>query len=389
MSFRLSPRVVPLILSVAALGYVSGCDVVENDAGCRLSPQLRLESLDRGRYTGLELVETAQSTVAIWSRPDGTFARRLAPSGAPTAAAQRVGATCDGGLAAAASGDSILLTCLTGPQPEQGKSGQLLALRLDRDLEVLERAALRPLEGAAAGVDVEALNNGWVLVWNDGGVGGARIWRGELNAALDFVAPPTMVSSGRVHSGAPHLLVHGEEALVTWTETWTQAGVTRGQVVVHNGRQLPRQAAETRFEFPLPSLGQDEDGLFVAFRDIRPPYRKSGLYLQRLDARLRPVGEAKRAGRANGRGRPCLRSCAGNLFGASPRTWSRDYIIGVNLFDGQFEQRIRERQVYEFGHRFNDVATACSGDDLLLLVAEERTLTHQQARLATVTLRCD
>ncbi len=135
-----------------------------------------------------------------------------------------------------------------------------------------------------------------------------------------------------------------------------------------------------------PDFGGAE--FFVGFRDIRPPFRKSGLYLQRLGQRLRTVGEARRAGRANGRGRPCLQSCAGNLFGASPRTWSRDFIIGVNLFDPQFQQRIRERQVYEFGHRFNDVVTACTGEGLVLLVAEERTMETPHPRLATVTLRC-
>ncbi len=367
---------------------VSGCDSRGDGTMCELSSQQRLENLERGRYSGLALLQTQSGLFALWSRPDGTYVRALDPNGVPSAPRRRIGSTCEGGLDAAMSDGGVALACMIAPQPAQAKPGGLFVLSLSHEMQIIRRIRVADVGLHANGVTIDHHADGWIVAWNDGHVGGPRVWRADLGAELQANAEPQMLSSPRVSAGMPHLYVDAGRALISWAETWQRRGGVGGHVVVDDGQQLPQEVAETRFAFPTPSVSRDQGGLFVGFRDIRPPFRKSGLYLQRLGQRLRTVGEARRAGRANGRGRPCLQSCAGNLFGASPRTWSRDFIIGVNLFDPQFQQRIRERQVYEFGHRFNDVVTACTGEGLVLLVAEERTMETPHPRLATVTLRC-
>jgi hypothetical protein len=140
---------------------------------------------------------------------------------------------------------------------------------------------------------------------------------------------------------------------------------------------------------PSPDLVGSEAGLWLAFRDHRKAARKTGLYLSRLAGDGRRMAPAVRVGRADGVGRPMLQRCLGGLVAATPRTFAGDYFVGVVQIDEALEHLSPEQQFYEDSHEFAQVAGACLGPEMLLLIAERGRLGVARATLHSVTFTCD
>jgi len=365
--------------------FSAGCDNNLTSPTCHSTPQRVVEEISSGRYRGVTLAREAETLYALWSRPEGSFIRALSNSGDPAGAVIRWGPSCPGGMDAL-DGSPLVVACATSGSSAQAKAGRLLVFRLNHGERESRSYAVATLDGHGEGVSIAQYQSSYVVAWHTASEGRGEAWRSVLTPDLQTATPPVRLSSARVSAGPPEVFAHNGDLFVTWAESWLRSGRNAGHVVVQRNEEMPQTVANTRFGFPRPQLLNDSEGLIVAFRDQRRPYPQAGLYLGRINNQLRPLGDPRRSGRADGRGSPSIQRCGETLFTASPRTWAEDHIIGIGLLTPEFRPITPERQVYEDEHRFNDVTAICEGDDLLVLAAEEWTVEHPTARLITVKI---
>jgi hypothetical protein len=211
-----------------------------------------------------------------------------------------------------------------------------------------------------------------VLAWQDAAVDGARLW-----ILRDLESAPARVSEPGWHAAAPSLALRGTRLFAGWSEVRELGKREEGRV-----RLLDLAAAHASIASvvtsqdgaPSPDLAGSGEDLWLAFRDRRSAGRKTGLYLVRLDPEGKPLDKPVRAARADGVGRPVLRSCLGGLLAATPRTFAGDYFVGVVRADATLRALSGEQQFYEDSHEFAQVASACLGERALLLIAERGKL---------------
>ncbi|HJK95301.1 MAG TPA: hypothetical protein RMH26_31485, partial [Polyangiaceae bacterium LLY-WYZ-15_(1-7)] len=348
-------------------------------------------------YDDVRLVAEGAGWRALWSAPDGLFARPIDGAGAPTGPTRRLGARCDGGLDAAALGaGALLVACARRGDATKGRPGALVLLRFEEGVTTWRRR-FDPVGRDARGVAMAVRGDRVGLAWHDGVPGSWQLWFVEValgsapeDAGAEAEDAPRPLSSSGVSAGAPRVWVDGERALWTWAETWLEAGYPHGQVLVWSGRGLPQRVAEVDFEAPAPDLARDGRSLVVFFRDHRRPWRRPQLYARRVDDGLRPMAPAERVGRANHRRGAVAFPCAGGLAAVIPRTWDEDVLVGLQVLDGQLEGRIREQQIYEWAARFPVADGACVGDGAILaLVGAEGRPEATRAPLHAMALRCE
>ena len=367
---------------------LSGCDTSSTLPVCDAVSRQVVERISSGRFRGLSLAREGDDLYALWSRPEGSFLRPLAPNGAPRGRALRWGPACPGGMDAL-SGSPLVVACATAGAPNQAKPGRLLLFQLRGGERQGAGLTVTSLEGFGEGVQLARADERIIIAWHDSSQGGAEAWRSETDSDLRQVSAPEQISSPRVSAGPPHIYIDGDVPLLIWAETWLRNGRNVGQIVLQRGDDVPQRVSEASFGFPRPQVTRDRAGLVVGFRDVQRPLRQAGLYLQRLDERLRPVGLPRRTGRADGRGAPILRTCGDTLFTAAPRSRTDAMSIGIGGFNQDLQRVVAQSQVYEAERRFNDVAALCLDGRLLLLAAEEWTAEHPTARLITLRLSCD
>jgi hypothetical protein len=74
---------------------------------------------------------------------------------------------------------------------------------------------------------------------------------------------------------------------------------------------------------------------------------------------------------------------------ATPRTFAGDYFVGVVHVDRALSQPSLEQQFYEDSHEFGQVASACLGSRMLLLISERGRPGGGRAALRSVGFTCN
>ncbi|NOY90224.1 MAG: hypothetical protein GXP55_03365 [Deltaproteobacteria bacterium] len=316
------------------------------------------------------------------SSAEGAFLHRLGSPAAPT----RLGPECDAGSVLASAGARLFFACMRRGDPARARPGRLLLLELDAGGAVLSRRLLAELGPDPGGVDLVVTAAGPVVAYRDSLGPDARAF--VLRA--DDELPPLLLSNPRARAGDPRLALRGDGFLVTWAETFNVANATAGQVWVTDEQLVPRRAFEIAYATPSPSLLPLEDGVALAFRDHRRPYRRPGLYLARLSDSLEPITEPRRIGRANALGRPELvEDPEGGVFALTPHRWDKhEVLIGVHALGRDLNRLAPEQQDYEYAARIERARGLVQHGTLTLLATERRQFGGPMARARTLTLRC-
>lgn len=321
---------------------------------------------------------------AVASSAEGL--RRFRP-GAP---AERLGPACDGGLAVHEGPRHTWLACLTRPYAAKDEPGVLTLRTLAGPHAPPRRHTFAAGSADSAGVALaDHPDGGLALAWH----GAGRVFAGRLAVTEEGDAgelEAALVSAPSARAGVPRLLRDGARTVLTYGETWRDAAGAGGRVVVVDlagGR--PREVAELRGDVPpAPDLARDARGLVVVYREQRPG-RNTALYAQRLRDDLRPHGPSRRVARADEDGRPSALACAGSLVTVTPRRWGQARIIAARVLDASLRDRLPERQLYEWGARFDAVTARCRQDAVSLLVSERSLPGAAPATLQQLVLRCE
>jgi hypothetical protein len=352
---------------------------------CHFGSEHAIFDSHTGTFDDVVLVSTRSGPLALFSDGAGLYARALDSRGLPRARVQRIADGCRGGVAAAVSGERVLLAC-SRPAADGGEAGAVTLYAFDGAWQ--SRATLRPVGPNSRGVALVASGDGAAVAWSDAAMGGARVWY----AAREH-EPPCQLSEAAWYGSSPGLVKVGSRLLAVWAESHELDRAYDSRVRMADlsaaGALHATTVATGRDAAPSPELVGSDSGFWLAFRDHRKAARKTGLYLSRLASDGRRMGPAVRVGRADGVGRPVLQRCLGGLVAATPRTFAGDYFVGVVHVDSALERLSAEQQFYEDSHEFAQVAAACQSSDVLLLIAERGRLGAGRATLHSATFTCD
>jgi hypothetical protein len=352
---------------------------------CELGREQAVVRVAAKDFDAIELAQTEQGPLALWSEPGGTFARPLHEDGRPRGGVVRVGPRCEGGLAATGDGAELELACLRhGTDQKPGDNGGLLVQRLSRELRVTRRAVLGAAGPLSEGVSLARSDRGFEVAWHDASPDVHRVWwasTGEAASARAISAPGRMAF-------APSILARGESTVVAWAENWVERERLRSRIAFHDSRAATRGLLRIAHPTAAPRLLSSDQGLVLAYRDRPRETDKAGLYVARLGSDGEPLERPVRVGRADGVGRPALCACMGGIVLATPRTYGGDYFVGINWLSPELQRLRGEQQFYEDSHAFTQVAAQCLGSHALLLVAEFPQLQRETTTLRAVPYRC-
>lgn len=368
------------------LGCASACD--GNGRRCRFSSDHAVYQSSSAELDDVELIRRGANVLALFSDASGLWARELDSHGLPRARARRLGERCDAGFAAAAarSGDASWLACGRRARTSD-EQGAVTLYELRETLD--ERARFTPVGPQSHGVGVAQHGGAVNVSWQDAAVGGARIWY-----ASTLRREPVVISDPDWFASAPGPFSTPARLLSLYAESHErdQRFDSRLRLLsapdAHNAGAA-QTVGQAHDGTPSPDLVLDEQGMWMMFRDRRKGRRKTGLYLSRLSPQGRQLGAAVRVGRADGVGRPRLCACLDGLVAATPRTFAGDYFVGVVHVDRALKRPSLEQQFYEDSHEFAQVAAACLGSRMLLLIAERGRIGGGRAALRSVGFTCN
>ena len=362
----------------------SACDA--RGRSCRFGSDHAVYQSASAELDAVELVPRGAGVLALFSDASGLYGRELDAHGLPRARAARLGERCDAGLAAAVSGEALWLACARRAQPSD-EEGAVSLYQLGIALE--ERARFSPVGPHSRGVSLAHHAGAVSVAWQDAAVGGARIWYASTARRA-----PVLLSDPGWFGSAPGLFSADKRVLALYAESQERNRSFDSRVRLlagpeSAGASTAQTVGQAHDGSPSPDLVAAQDGLWLAFRDRRKGRRKTGLYLSRLTPQGRQVGAAVRVGRADGVGRPRLCACLGGLVAATPRTFAGDYFVGVVHVDRALSQPSLEQQFYEDSHEFAQVASACLGSRMLLLISERGRPGGGRAALRSVGFTCN
>jgi hypothetical protein len=375
---------VTLALGSCLVGLLAASSCDASAPACKFGREYPLYQSEGQSFHDLRTVSVAGDVIALFSDGRGVHAQRLAPDGAPRAAAQRLFERCDGGLDAEGGSAELKLACLRRAQSE-AETDCVTLYTLDAKLEV--RAAERFGRAGRVSQGIALAPSGAVL-WHDAAVSGSRIWYFEPGQA----GGPRQLSDDSWEASAPSLAWTGSRLYASWSETRFAGERAQSRILILApavSRSTPHVVIESKDADPSPRLVAVSGGLMVSFRDKRETGRKTGLYMARVTEDGRLLGRVVRAGRADGRATPVLEPCLGGVVSATPRTFAGDYFVGVLRADTELRRLSAEQQFYEDSREFDRVAVHCGQDQALLLIAERGRLLKGNAALRSTTFRCD
>ena len=365
-----------------AVSSLPACGAPEKTQ-CHFGAEATLEESLGGRFSGLSMAALGERSYAVLSSPEGTFLHRLDQPLTPV----RLGAECDAGSALAASARRLFFACMRRGDADRDVPGRLMLLELDADAHVVRRRMLAELDPEPGEVDLVITPRGPVVAYANSRGPGAR----AFVLSPDSEQSAHLLSNPRALAGTPRLLAHGDGFRVTWAETFSVERATAGYVWIADQRLVPHRVFEISYATPSPTMVQLLDGLALAFRDLRRPHRRPGLYLARLSDDLEPITTPQRVGRANALGRPELvNGPRGRVFALTPHRWDKhEVLIGVHPLGPDLEHLAPEQQDYEYAARIERARGLVRDGTLTLLATERRDFKGPRTRARTITLRCE
>jgi hypothetical protein len=377
-------RLAQLLALCAVPGWACGCDGRERQQFCQLGAEHEVVRTGAKDLDGIELVAVGRQVLALWSEQGGLFVRWLGDDGLAQSASRRLGARCEGGIAAQRDGDALEVACLVHPQSGKHQDqGGVLVHRIGRDLSLHASRLIGTAGSLSAGVVMARGRQGLELAWHDGSPDAQRVWWGRL---ADAGASAQITSQGGRLASAPSLTTLAGSTVLSWAENWLEGGELLSRIVSWDRRSAPRTLVPLVHVAATPQLFAFDRELVLGFRDRRA-HDKTGLYLAKVREGAR-AATAVRIGRADGVGRPALTPCMSGVVAATPRTYGGDYFVGVNWLDRDLRKARGEQQFYEDARAFTQVAAACVGSHALLLIAEFPQLHRDSMALRAVAYRC-
>ncbi|MDH5674560.1 MAG: hypothetical protein OEZ06_20705 [Myxococcales bacterium] len=377
---------------LTGLGLAGACTPAARvERFCELGTERPVAESPEG-FDDLAVVALSEGALSVWSEPRGLYARRLGADGKPQAAARRLGPRCRGGVATAIAADGPVVVCLSprpGPNavPKHDDAGVVVVRTLARDLRPARQWLLSPAGDLSFGVDAVVVDGGLEISWQDASPAGHRVWWARLGEG-----PAQAVSTPGRMATEPSITVHAGRSLLTWVEHWVQGEGLENRVQIARPGAEPRTLLQVDHVAAMPQLFSLGGRLWSAVRDRRRAGRKAGLYVAPIAEGSGSIadkpGEAVRIGRADGKQRPSLCPCMGGLVAATPRSYGRDYFVGINWYDQALRPGRGEQQFYEDAHAFTGADVACVGDHALILIAERAQQGGAPTLLSAVPYRC-
>lgn len=395
LSSRVSDGAVACLALAALLGCV-GCERAQGAAsgagGCRFGPEHVVASAVHPRFDGLQLVRGGAGMLSLWSEPSGLYARPLATDGRPRGAARRLAARCAGGLAAVSHTGDVWVACLRPREEASGAAGELTLYTVDPAMAAGVYATLPGAGRLSAGVGLALDGEALHLVWLDADAEMHRVRHAVLPTGRAQAAPAVPVVStlsdpGHA-AGRPDVLATARGVRFAWREAFLREGEPAVEVVVAAADGRPGARLPVVEPSPTPRLAEAQGALYVAYRDRRRRGARTGLHVQRLGPKLRPVGKPLRIARADGTATPAVTGCLGGLVASTPRTFAGDYFVGVNWIRPGPAYGAPEQQFYEDAHEFTAAAAACVGGEALLLIGERGRPGQARTRLRSTSFSC-
>jgi len=376
-----------------ALAYGCGRDrarIVPFD--CTLGAEHRIALVDGPEVDDVALAEAEGRLWALWSERAGTFARAIATDGAPEGEPIRIGARCEGGIAAAEDRATIWIACgRRGDDARDDEGGvQLLTFH---DAQVEAHGAYGALGPDGRGVALAVDRRGTlVLGWQRARGAVRESW---IQRVGEHPPPPERVSTPPFLASAPALAFSNQSLWVAWSESWFDArGNPEGRIQLRVGHAAPRAIANLRFDSAMPVLRAGPGGHWLlTFRDRRRIGERPRAYIAAIDGEAFERGRVERVRferslPANARGEALALGCAGDVFVVSPRTRSRsERLIAIRRYASSLRGLGPEHQVYEHGASFEHADARCVGTRLLVLVGAQRSRV-QGASVRTTSLEC-
>ena len=364
-----------LVAAVGGLALCVGCSgehrILED--GCELTDERRLAELLGPAPHDIVLVGDGDPTHIAWSERAGLFSRALEGE----APAARLGAPCDGGLAASAG----LLACARRGDDSKADPGHVAVYDIETSA-VRERVSGVGPDGAGVGLAVDG--DATSVVWNEARGTTSAVWLRREGAE------PRRISRDGMRGGRPtalYELVEAERRLVVaWPETRSGPSGVEGVLMVQRGERL-LDLEPLAYDLSHPSLRAGPDGeAVIVFRDRRPERTRPRLFVRRLGR----SDHAQDGVHANADGESIAVPCADAVVLVAPRTHSRsERLVAVRRHDSAtLAGSGPEHQIYEHGAAFEHADARCVGRDVIIAIASSASVERPHGEIGTVRFRC-
>jgi hypothetical protein len=329
------------------------------------------------------------TALAFYSDASGSYARQLGADGSPTpgSAPLRLGERCAGGMAALERGNGAQVACL---RPGDGLWLTLVVSPSPGVISVGPTLRQVRVGAASRGVAMRAHGAGFVVVHHDADAQAHRLWLHDFSAngnVHDGIRTRQLGPAGAV-AGAPALFALNQRlyaAYVTWE---LDAQASRSTLHVEDAYGDAHVRIPLQHHDPTPRLSTLGGELLLSYRDRPSPRARLEQFTQRLSPELVLQGERVRMGRASGSGGPTLTRCGDTVFSAAPIEHGSELYVIFHALDPALAARDPNHQCYATERSFVSAADACSGDDLLALVAEETDPSGKPAELLGMRFSC-
>ena len=370
----------------------SSCRADHAGSRCRLAEPRPVAKTQALRFDAIALTATTRGLLAAWSSTDGTLCRWLDHTGSPTSPATTVDAACPGGVALASRANTYYLAC---SRPEAASdTGELVLYVLDRRLRVRAQRKLAEVGRDSRGVALALVGHNLQIVFHSGRLGDHAVYRAVIAPAVAAETASGTVRQDRLSSAAhvaadPALLVRGQDAYVTWSETVVGFGPTLTRLMLARDAQPARVLGETNTIMAAPRLVDQGGGqLLLGYRRLSPRTGRETLVLARLQDDLPGPERPTAVGRANGEGSPELLACGGLDVGVFPIVHGSERYVALHALDQQLRPIEENHQFYVSGHEYSQVAAACTGKTVVTLAAERKAPPNGGAELLAMEFAC-
>ncbi len=360
-----------------------GCGFTESPPRCVMGAEHTITRAAGLGFDDLALTTRGTVTFAFWSDAAGLHGATLTDKGSVGLRPTRLGARCEGGIAATAVEGGAVLACVR-PFNGEASHGEVSLLDVNESLSIVRQRVLGEAGRASRGVDVAAARGKLAVVWQDSAIDHTRIWSwrgGEEAEAMILSSPLSMPLD-------PSLTWLNGRLLLMWAEASRSTDDHERRLVLSRGEGAPTVVTTVTHDAPTPRLRAHAGNLYLAFRDKRDRGRKPGLYVSRVSERGALIGELARLSRADAKAGPAIVPCFDGLLAVAPRTFGGGKFVGVNWVDKTLTRSSQERQYYEDSRQFARAAGSCLGDHALLLIGEQGNSERPDAHLRSVGFRC-
>ncbi|MCP4606790.1 MAG: hypothetical protein GY847_40830 [Proteobacteria bacterium] len=262
-------------------------------------------------------------------------------------------------------------------RPEDGRLGGAYAAILSSSKKQRpEILLLGPAGEYANRIAAEKSADDLIVAWHKGMLDSSEALLARVELKPVRLKEVVRVSSTNAVS-SPSLAAVDGRILLAWSETTqlksgTSSLIRAAPLAPHLKLGARSTVAKGRFLDPSPVLTRVNDQIGIVFRDDADEDGTPEFYFSMVDLKGAVTLPPKRISQADGWRGPNLIYTAPHLISATIRSFQRNLLIGVNRFDREGVKLGGEFQVYADKTDFVRVDLAASGENILMIYAEDR-----------------